>query len=204
MEEIRLLIAVSASIREVQVFKEVAKISAFDGVVGYVDNHLVLREVVTSKWPNAEAVKVKSRVSARKAMGQYTHLILIWDGEDLSQLLFEARLQRRKTKVIPVSVTRVVNKKLTNDFDVYIGRGSPWGNPYAISQGDGPDREEVIERYRGFFTEKIRTDEGFRSAVMGLKGLKLACFCKPQACHGDVIAEYLDSLPCEAEGDEGN
>jgi hypothetical protein len=26
-----------------------------------------------------------------------------------------------------------------------------------------------------------------------LKGKVLGCFCKPNACHGDVIKEYLDN-----------
>jgi hypothetical protein len=27
---------------------------------------------------------------------------------------------------------------------------------------------------------------------MALKGKRLGCFCKPLACHGDVIKEYIE------------
>ncbi len=30
--------------------------------------------------------------------------------------------------------------------------------------------------------------------VLALKGKTLGCHCKPAACHGDVIAEYLNVL----------
>ena len=43
------------------------------------------------------------------------------------------------------AITKVVNIK-TKKYDVYIGRGSAWGNPYAI--GIDGDREEVIRKYQ--------------------------------------------------------
>jgi len=85
-------------------------------------------------------------------------------------------------------MTTVVNKR-KEYFDVYIGRGSLFGNGYII----GPDgtREEVIQKYREWFFRRLRS-ERFRKAVEKLRGKKLGCFCKPLACHGDVIVEYLE------------
>lgn len=89
--------------------------------------------------------------------------------------------------------TRVVNLK-KDPYDVYIGRGSPFGNPYRI----GPDgnRADVIEKYRTYFEKKIKTNAVFKRQVEGLRGKILGCFCKPLACHGDIIVEYLE----ETEG----
>ena len=42
---------------------------------------------------------------------------------------------------------RVVHCKREN-YDIYIGRGSKWGNPFVIGK-DG-SREEVVEKYRVF------------------------------------------------------
>jgi hypothetical protein len=42
-------------------------------------------------------------------------------------------------------MTTVANKYYQN-YDVYIGRGSKWGNPFVIGK-DG-DRDEVIAKYR--------------------------------------------------------
>jgi hypothetical protein len=85
-------------------------------------------------------------------------------------------------------MTRVVNKK-AEKWDVYIGRGSAFGNPYIIGK-DGT-REEVIEKYRLWFAKKLNNHR-FARAVQELRGKRLGCFCKPAACHGDVIVEYLE------------
>ena len=42
-------------------------------------------------------------------------------------------------------MTTVVNK-YKDHYDIYIGRGSKWGNPFRI--GDHGDRGGVIEQYR--------------------------------------------------------
>lgn len=66
---------------------------------------------------------------------------------------------------------------------VYIGRGSPWGNPFVIGK-DGT-RAEVIEKFRqAILPELVRT-----GAIEMLRGKHLVCFCKPQACHGDLLLE---------------
>jgi len=67
-------------------------------------------------------------------------------------------------------------------FDVYIGRPSKWGNPFAIGK-DG-NRQEVIEKYR----EWIQSRPDLLAAVVPeLKGKVLGCWCAPAACHGDVL-----------------
>lgn len=197
------LIGASASVPERIIRNELKLLTAsLEGDFSYVDGNPALRKVVCELWPDASSVTAKSNVSSRKAISEITHLILFWDGEDLSNLLLESRLQRKKTKLFAVQVTRVVNKNLTNEYDIYIGRGTPWGNPFAIGHGDGPDREEVIARYKQHFYEKIESDESFKRGIWAMKGLRLACFCKPQACHGDIIAEYLDGLPSDPPQDE--
>ncbi len=86
--------------------------------------------------------------------------------------------------------TTVVNIYKTKDLNyIYIGRGSPFGNPFVIGK-DGT-REEVIEKYRSYFKGKLE-DPTFRTMVLRLRGKRLGCFCKPKACHGDIIKEWLD------------
>lgn len=85
---------------------------------------------------------------------------------------------------------KVVN--IRNDrYDVYIGRGSPFGNPFIIGK-DGT-REEVIEKYKSYFLYKIRNDIEFKIRLRELKSKVLGCHCKPKACHGDVIKEYIEN-----------
>ena len=65
------------------------------------------------------------------------------------------------------------------DDAVYIGRGSTWGNPWPIGQKG--TRKEVIELYRVHVLPTLD--------VTPLRGKHLVCFCKPQACHGDLLLE---------------
>lgn len=85
--------------------------------------------------------------------------------------------------------TKVVNKYKSDRYDVYIGPGSPYGNPYVIGM-DG-NREQVIRKYSEYFYKRIESEPSFRLRVESLRGKTLACFCKPKACHGDVIIDYL-------------
>lgn len=83
----------------------------------------------------------------------------------------------------------VVNIRV-EPFDVYIGRPSQFGNPYALSVVK--DRARCIELYRDFFQRQILNDRHFRRAVLKLAGKRLGCYCKPAACHGDVIAAWVN------------
>lgn len=62
---------------------------------------------------------------------------------------------------------------------VYVGRGSPWGNPYPITEFNS--REEVIELYRTRVLPYLD--------LTPLRGKHLVCFCKPRACHADLLLE---------------
>lgn len=88
--------------------------------------------------------------------------------------------------------TRVVNRKLY-PFDVYIGRGSKWGNPFSHKEGTQAlyvvkTRAEAIARYE----EWILTQPELLAALPELRGKVLGCFCKPLSCHGDILARLAD------------
>ncbi len=98
-------------------------------------------------------------------------------------------------KLFLIMKTRVVNLK-QESYDVYIGRAGKsqsgyFGNPFKLSKGE--PRGATIEKYRVYFYNRIKTDPEFKKRVLELKGKVLGCFCKPYPCHGDVIAEYLNS-----------
>ena len=83
--------------------------------------------------------------------------------------------------------TRVVHIN-QETFDVYIGRPSIWGNPFVIGK-DGT-RGEVIAKYK----EHLLGHPELLDRLPSIKGKILGCFCKPKACHGDVIAKLADAL----------
>lgn len=81
----------------------------------------------------------------------------------------------------------VVNQR-DEFYDVYIGRGSFWGNPFVIGK-DGT-REEVIQKYLEDLWSR-RLEEGMIDKLLELEGKTLGCFCKPLPCHGDVIIKAV-------------
>lgn len=85
--------------------------------------------------------------------------------------------------------TIVVNLR-KEKYDVYIGRGSIFGNPFHMY--NQRERKFVIEKYKTYFYNRIKIDENFYHAVSELKGKILGCYCKPLACHGDIIVNYLE------------
>lgn len=93
-----------------------------------------------------------------------------------------------------------VNKYHVNMDDpdiVYVGRGSPWGNEYShVKTGTKAryrveTRDDAVEAYRQDLWKAIRAGTVKRTDLMKLSGKRLACFCKPQACHADVLAKAV-------------
>jgi len=73
-------------------------------------------------------------------------------------------------------------------YDVYIGRPEKWGNPFTIGK-DGT-RKEVIDKYAIW----LESQPELIDSLAELKGKKLACWCSPQACHGDVLADLVNKF----------
>lgn len=91
--------------------------------------------------------------------------------------------------------TTVVNKYHKVPHDIYIGRGSKWGNPFSHLPSTKAEfqvatREEAVECYR----EWIMQQPNLLADLHELRGKTLCCFCKPKSCHGDILAELADNL----------
>lgn len=84
----------------------------------------------------------------------------------------------------------VVNKHY-QAYDVYIGRGSPLGNPFPIDESAGQTRAIVIEQYRRWLWKEIKEGRVTLDYLRSLDGKRLGCFCAPKACHGDVIVQAV-------------
>ena len=87
-----------------------------------------------------------------------------------------------------IAMITVVNK-YKEQFDVYIGRArgprGKWGNPF--SEGT---REENIAK----FEEYLVNNKELMQDLHELKDKRLGCFCKPKACHGDILKKYAEMV----------
>jgi hypothetical protein len=97
--------------------------------------------------------------------------------------------------------TTVVNVR-KEPCDVYIGRAmprwtaSPFGNPFRVT-GD-LSRVAAIAQYREWLLQQPDLLEQLEE----LRGKRLGCWCKPLACHGDVLVELLEGAPQSAPTQE--
>lgn len=74
-------------------------------------------------------------------------------------------------------------------YDIYIGRGSKFGNPYShLPNSAAPFPVETREDAIRLYEEWIRSQPELMEAVKKeLRGKILGCWCAPLACHGDVL-----------------
>ena len=131
---------------------------------------------------------------------EFTHAVVFKDNELFNDEIEYIKLIKIPLRVIDIKVTRVINidketqyksiKK--NDIYEYIGRGSPWGNPYSMTSHDDEDRKNVIHSFKYDFDRDILL-KAKKSDVYELAGKRLGCFCKPFDCHGDILANFLNS-----------
>lgn len=92
---------------------------------------------------------------------------------------------------------KVVNR-YKEKYTHYIGRGNIFGNPFKIGK-DGT-RENVIIKYENWARLLLyRLDSPYLSclgtAIYDLpEDAILGCYCKPKACHGDIIMKIWKEL----------
>ncbi|CAM3780803.1 DUF4326 domain-containing protein [Vreelandella rituensis] len=85
-----------------------------------------------------------------------------------------------------MSATHAINCK-HQKADVYIGRGSRFGNPFPITASRS--RSASLAAFREWVAHQ---PELLRLVRQTLPGKSLGCFCAPQPCHGDILAEIAD------------
>ena len=86
-------------------------------------------------------------------------------------------------------VARVLNKHfhaIPRDA-VYVGRGSPFGNPFRI--GVDGRRDQVIAKFERWLETQPELIEKIKRE---LRGKDLVCFCAPSYCHAEILMEIAN------------
>ena len=89
----------------------------------------------------------------------------------------------------------------------YVGRGTILGNPFkTLSNKTLESRMDNCLSYRQYASDRIKTDERFREAVINLYGKTLTCYCSngttsiedgAKYCHAHILVaatNYLHTL----------
>lgn len=97
------------------------------------------------------------------------------------------------------SIMNVVHCK-KEPYDIFIGRGSKWGNPFII--GIDGTREEVCQKYRIW----IKTQQHLLDSLYELEGKILGCYCDKKfvskgLCHGCILIELINQSKFNMLGD---
>jgi hypothetical protein len=73
-------------------------------------------------------------------------------------------------------------------YDVYIGRPSKWGNPFSI--GIDGTRDEVMSKCEAYLMSP--NQRHLIDSLPELIDKTLGCWCKPKACHGDILKRMVE------------
>lgn len=96
----------------------------------------------------------------------------------------ESRVQSREP--------RVWNRKIEKPpaGAVYVGRGTPWGNPWSHLEGTVPteflveSRGEALRKFSEHLEENPELVERIGKELLGRD---LVCSCVPLPCHGQIL-----------------
>lgn len=89
----------------------------------------------------------------------------------------------------------VVNVHLSR-YDIYVGRGSPWGNPFTHkpladtqAQFQVSSRAEAVAKYEDWLLAQPK----LMARLHELRGKVLGCWCYPlRPCHAEILAFYAN------------
>ncbi len=182
LSKTKLLVALSEGFARPRHFaakldKLIVNLDVTDAVVlqdsrGFAQRYFSERDISTT------VVEGLSRAKVKKLVSDCTHVVVFWGGEDLHDVVYSAKLLKKQLRIFAVPITTVRNKK-HEEFDIYIGRGSRWGNPFEISRGpNGMGREEVIQKFKNYFEEQILPNTDQLSLFLSFRLFSFVFYCK--------------------------
>lgn len=168
--------------------KEFNCFSKFQRKLNFLTENINISEIIfisdsrgfIKKFAEDKQLIIREVISAEQA--EYAIIF-----RDKRQNIGDFKLTKNaKVKVVLVSLTLVVNKDKGDEFDVYIGRGTIWGNPYQI--GIDGDRDEVIRKYKYDFDRGfLKPFDNIEKKLLTSQGkdyrLSLQAVCMSWGCH---------------------
>lgn len=119
------------------------------------------------------------------------------------------KIMMKRDKTLPSRIPKVIRiiklrGRVVAESDVYIGNARfdcGWQLPAAhpdlrcsIKRADYDDDDAWLAAYRKDVTTRLLSSPSLRRSIANLEGKTLGCWCKPQACHGDVLVELFRKI----------
>lgn len=106
----------------------------------------------------------------------------------------------------PITVAHLSATPVDGITDIYIGRGTPFGN-YAAKEIEVDERTR--ERAIAAFGETLKNPpyalskaiKNLALRVVAGESIRLLCHCKPLPCHGDLLAAEIERAVRGVEGE---
>lgn len=85
-----------------------------------------------------------------------------------------------------------IKDKKTGKKERFPKRPSEFANPFKVNKTNS--RNDVCKLFEIYIKNKINKNTELKKRLMNLKGKTLGCWCKPEACHGDILVNIIDSI----------
>lgn len=140
------------------------------------------------------------------------HTLFVQQLTKVSFIIFwEKKLKMKRGKITSYFQTKKIDKsqgtrvvrlrrkagKVTQGCNVYIGRAcfrggwklkkSKWANPFSVRSCGS--HENACKKYERYILNKPKLLNDLDELV----GKSLGCWCKPNACHGDVLVKLIEN-----------
>ena len=74
---------------------------------------------------------------------------------------------------------------------IYVGRPTPFGNPYRVGAANTPTRKDAVDAFRAYILARPRLIGMVKAKLRG-KNLACWCPCDGQPCHADILLEVAN------------
>lgn len=71
---------------------------------------------------------------------------------------------------------------------------TPNNEPCPWCEKTHHERGGTLKCYEMYLGWRIQADPKFFQVIKALAGKTLVCFCKPNPCHGDILADFCEEL----------
>lgn len=155
----------------------------------FADNNGIIVQKFPADW---DTHGKRAGYIRNEAMADYAdRLVAFWDGHSrgTKHMINLAKKKGLQVIVVQYDLPEVEEPQIWNRHNgnapagaVYIGRGTPWGNPFKIETG--VNRDMVCDSFEEYVQSK---PDLIAKIKKELKGKHLLCSCAPKRCHGETL-----------------